>query len=57
MTYVVKPILDAKRQWALFVSHPDSLLMDRLSVYETRKAAITAARLLAGWRGTVLVEK
>lgn len=27
-----------------------------IASYATRKAAVTAARLLAGWRGTVTVE-
>lgn len=49
MTYLVQK-LDAKR-WQITSPYGDNL-----GVHTTRKGAVTAARLLAGWRGNVVIE-
>ncbi len=64
-TYVIRkaqrldrqPANIARAPWGLYVSHAESVLEDRLTGFTTRKAAIAHARLLAGWRVPVRVER
>lgn len=57
ITYVCKrltKITDRGNKWELSACH-DNGDMTYLGHHQTRKGAITAARLLAGWRGKVKV--
>lgn len=65
ITYVIRKAQCLERQpsniasapWCIYRDHGDKLLCTRIGNYRTRKAAVTVARLLAGWSGHVLVER
>lgn len=57
-TYTVKKAQEPTRKpWMLLRRYEEGRVPQILSTYETRKQAVTAGRLLAGWRGTVEIEK
>lgn len=58
MKFVISKAQEPTRKpWSLYRLHGDAPSRVFLGTYETRKEALTAGRLLAGWRGTVEVEK
>lgn len=57
-TYTVRKAQEPTRKpWMLLRRYEEGRVPQILNHYETRKQALTAGRLLAGWRGSVEIER